>query len=430
MLYCRFCGASLPDEARFCHLCGKEVDRTPRCRQCGAVLPEGSRFCSFCGAPLQGTAAPAPQSAPMQNNMPMQNTPMQNMPMQSTPAYQSAPAQAASVQSAPPQQSAHHQGRPPEIRMGSGRTITIPAPTPAPQQEYRPVAPPATAPLSGISVPAIANPHPFTGSVQRFFGAGGAHYTFSGTGMYGFLEPFSMNYTDGQGPLSKNGGQWFFHPTAGAEGQEVPALSGAQILTSAPEGMYAYIAPTIYFISSDGAMRPFTEAAETLTDMVCYQNWLFVTYLGPFEDHIEQNGSTVYCDRSYVVVYDRASGDAAAILERCAGVYYIDSNIIILCDLLDSGEISRNVYKIPIHGWTETGLKTLANYTGRIRGSMPFAKLLFDSCGANNHWKNPTDCTADLRCCDWKDKMLGYQKKGALVWRAFSGAPATMEKSL
>ena len=112
MLYCRFCGASLPDEARFCHLCGKEVDRTPRCRQCGAALPEGSRFCSFCGAPLQGTAAP---------------TPAQHMPMQS------APAQAAPVQSTPPRQSVHHQGRPPEIRMGSGRTITIPAPATAPK---------------------------------------------------------------------------------------------------------------------------------------------------------------------------------------------------------------------------------------------------------------------------------------------------------
>ena len=104
---------------------------------------------------------------------------------------------------------------------------------------------------------------------------------------------------------------------------EVPALQGAQILSSAPEGMYVYTAPTIYFISPDGAMRPFMDAAETLTDMVCYQNWLFVTYLGPFEENPRENGGTLCCDRSYVIVYDRASGDVAALLERCAGVYYL-----------------------------------------------------------------------------------------------------------
>ena len=53
----------------------------------------------------------------------------------------------------------------------------------------------------------------------------------------------------------------------------------------------------------------------------------------------------------------------------------------------------------------------------------PFSRLLFDACGADNHWKNAAECTADLRCCDWKRKRLGYQKKGALIWRAFSGAP-------
>ncbi len=39
----------------------------------------------------------------------------------------------------------------------------------------------------------------------------------------------------------------------------------AQILTSAPEGRACIIAPTIYFVSPDGAMRPFMDAAETLT---------------------------------------------------------------------------------------------------------------------------------------------------------------------
>ena len=248
-------------------------------------------------------------------------------------------------------------------------------------------------------------------------------YTFRGTGMYGFLEPFSMNYAGGQGPIEKGGGQWFFHSATGAPEQEVEALRGVQILSSAPEGMYFYRAPTIYFADREGRVYPFMEAAETLTDLLCWRSWLFVTYLGPFEEHTEKNGAAAYRDRSYVVVYDRASGGAAAILERCAGVFYIDENVAVLCDLLDGGEIRRNVYKVPVRGWTEEGLKALANYGGRIRGSTAFSRLLFDACGADNHWKNAAECTADLRCCDWKRKRLGYQKKGVLIWRAFSGAP-------
>ena len=44
MAYCRFCGAALPEGARFCYLCGEKVDDAPRCPACGAALPEGSRF--------------------------------------------------------------------------------------------------------------------------------------------------------------------------------------------------------------------------------------------------------------------------------------------------------------------------------------------------------------------------------------------------
>ena len=384
MAYCRFCGAALPEGARFCYLCGEKVDDAPRCPACGAALPEGSRFCTVCGAPLTG-AAPAQPAAP---------------------ARQGA-----------------HPGRPPEIPLGGGRTIRIPAPEIVPEPERGPVPAPDSAPIAGVRVSAVVNSRAFSGSVQRFFGDDGSFYTFHGPGMYGFLEPFSMNYNDGQGPIEKSGGSWYYHSAPTAEGTEVPALAGAQILTSAPEGMYVYIAPTIHFVSPDGAVRPFMDAAETLTDMVCYKNWLFVTYLGPFEEMPLESGGTMCCDRSYVVVYDRADGGVAAILERCAGVYYIDQEIIILCDLRDNGEISRNVYKRPVHGWTEQGFRTLANYVGRIRGSIPFSRLLFESCGGRGHWKTPSECTANLRCCDWKQKRLGYQKKGALLWRAFDGAP-------
>ena len=199
MAYCRFCGALLAEGARFCHLCGKEIATAHHCPQCGALLPEESRFCSACGAAVAG-AAPAASGTPQ-----------------------------------------HHQGRPPEIPLGRGRTITLPAPQVAPAPPPSPVPPPDSAPLAGVCVPAVQNTGDFTGSVQRFFGADGSCYTFQGAGMYGFLEPFSMNYTGGQGPIVKNGGTWFYR--AGGQSVEVPALQGAQILTSAPEGMYVYIAP-------------------------------------------------------------------------------------------------------------------------------------------------------------------------------------------
>lgn len=386
MSYCRYCGAALPKDARFCHICGKEVLQTPHCPSCGASLPEGSNFCSFCGTALSGA--------------PQHHSPAQS---HSTP----------------------RQGRPPEISMPSRRTIRIPAPERTAAQLPTEIPLPAAAPIAGVSVPAVTNEHSFTGSVQRFFGRGGSFYTFQGAGMYGYLEPFSMNYTDGQGPLTKGGGKWYYHASPAAQETEVPELEGAQIITSTPDGMYVYMAPTIYFVSPDGSMRPFMDAAETLTDMVCYQSWLFVTYLGPFEELEQKNGGTLYRDRSYVIAYDRVTGGAAAILERCAGVYYMDENIVILCDLLDNGEIGRNVYRTPVRGWSEAGLRTLANYVGRIRGSTPFSKVILDSCGGKGSWKNAGECTANLRCCDWHRKLLGYQQKSAVVWRDFSGRTAT-----
>ena len=168
MAYCRYCGAALPEDARFCHICGKEILKTPHCPSCGASLPEGSNFCSFCGTALSGT--PQHRSAPQSHSTP-------------------------------------RQGRPPEISMPSRRTIRIPAPERTAAQLPTEIPLPAAAPIAGVSVPAVTNEHSFTGSVQRFFGRGGSFYTFQGAGMYGYLEPFSMNYTDGQGPLTKGGGK-------------------------------------------------------------------------------------------------------------------------------------------------------------------------------------------------------------------------------
>lgn len=389
MFFCHVCGAELPDGARFCHMCGKAVHRKPICPSCKSELPDGSRFCSFCGTSLEGNSR---------------------------------------KKSAAPTQ-----GRPPAVQSPrTRRTITIPAPKPEPVVP-RTVPLPSTSPIEGVFVPAVINEHSFTGSVQRFFGKGGSRYTFQGNGMYGFLEPYSMNYApaSGQGPITKGGGKWFYQPSAGAAPTEVAELEGAQILSSTPDGMYVYIAPTIYFVSPDSAMRPFMDAAETLTDMLCYQDWLFVTYLGPF-DEIEEGKErhTVCCDRSYVVVYDRVTSEPVCILERCAGVYYIDSHAVILCDLLDNGEICRNVYKLPVHGWSVKGFRTLSNYVARIRGSISFSRLLLDACGGQSHWKNATECTANLRCCSWEKKLLAFQQKDAVIWRSFSGKRADYDYSL
>ena len=399
MPFCCYCGATLLEGARFCHICGKEADLKPHCPKCGSILPEGSRFCGFCGTSLEQTVAPQP-AMPQQPAHPMQQ-----------PVMAPASAPFSPMQSAP-------------------QTIKIPAPEPKPQPARGPVPLPDNAPLSGISVPAVVNPHSFTGSVQRFYGEGGSFYTFQGTGMYGFLEPYSMNYTPGQGPIVKTGGKWFYHISASSQAVEIPELEGAQIITSTPDGMYVYIAPTIYFVSPDGAMRPFIEADETLTDMICYQDWLFVTYLGPFEELPHEMGGTMCCDRSYVVAYDRFTGDPASIFERCAGIFYIDKRIVILCDLMDNGEIRRNVYRTPIHGWTEDGFRSLANYIGRIRGSTPFSKVILDSCGGHGNWKNPTECTTNLRFCDWNQKLLAFQQKGTVIWRDFSGNGGASLKEL
>lgn len=380
MAYCRFCGASIPEDARFCHRCGKSTLIPNYCPSCNALLLEDSLFCSACGAAVKAQTTSAPK-----------------------------------------------QGRPPELypQNRAPQKITIPAPKVAPAEPEKAVPLPKSAALEGVMIPAIACDRDFTGSVQRFYGENGSHYSFRGNGMYGFLEPYSMNYIAGQGPLSKEGGKWFYHESASAQGMEIPALDGAQILTSTPDGMYVYIAPTIYFVSKDGTMRPFMDAAETLLDMVCYRNWLFVTYLGPFEEAQDKKDATQYLDRSYVVIYDRITGDAAAILERCAGIYYIDRNMVILCDLMDSGEIRRNAYRLPVHGWTEEGFLRLTGYVGRIRGGLPFSKLILDTCGGKGNWKTPTECTANLRFCDLKNKRLAFQKKDTLIWRDLSGNAAS-----
>ena len=44
------CQSKLPDEARFCNVCGERLEL--ECPQCNKVNPLGSRFCLACGKEL------------------------------------------------------------------------------------------------------------------------------------------------------------------------------------------------------------------------------------------------------------------------------------------------------------------------------------------------------------------------------------------
>lgn len=53
-MFCTSCGASVPDQARFCNRCGHAVQAPPSaavvCLDCGSSLPPGSMICAACGA--------------------------------------------------------------------------------------------------------------------------------------------------------------------------------------------------------------------------------------------------------------------------------------------------------------------------------------------------------------------------------------------
>ena len=46
---CQACGFEVPEGARFCPSCGKEIVATQVCQACGSEVPERARFCPSCG---------------------------------------------------------------------------------------------------------------------------------------------------------------------------------------------------------------------------------------------------------------------------------------------------------------------------------------------------------------------------------------------
>lgn len=47
-MFCPSCGARMPDAARFCQSCGKDVG-IQVCQTCGVEIPQGALFCGNCG---------------------------------------------------------------------------------------------------------------------------------------------------------------------------------------------------------------------------------------------------------------------------------------------------------------------------------------------------------------------------------------------
>jgi uncharacterized membrane protein YvbJ len=59
-MFCLNCGKELPDDAKFCSGCGKQIEakekeiinKVPVCSSCGEELIPGNKFCIKCGTPV------------------------------------------------------------------------------------------------------------------------------------------------------------------------------------------------------------------------------------------------------------------------------------------------------------------------------------------------------------------------------------------
>jgi tetratricopeptide (TPR) repeat protein/ribosomal protein L40E len=59
---CPKCQAELPDDAKFCGVCGQSLKAERVCPQCGQVNPQDFKFCLQCGYALAGPVPPPPPS--------------------------------------------------------------------------------------------------------------------------------------------------------------------------------------------------------------------------------------------------------------------------------------------------------------------------------------------------------------------------------
>ena len=61
-MHCTNCAAEVPEQSKFCGLCGAAVVR--RCVACGAVNPALNKFCGDCGTKLRVDSLAAAPTAP------------------------------------------------------------------------------------------------------------------------------------------------------------------------------------------------------------------------------------------------------------------------------------------------------------------------------------------------------------------------------
>lgn len=89
---CIKCGGAIPEEAKFCPLCGtlqNEPKKELFCRECGLMLEQGTMFCPVCGTPT-GAAKSSAQAMPAA--MPTASGQMNTVSAATQPAPRPAPA--------------------------------------------------------------------------------------------------------------------------------------------------------------------------------------------------------------------------------------------------------------------------------------------------------------------------------------------------
>lgn len=90
-MVCKECGSKMPEEARFCFICGSPIQREPepapvpaeRCVHCGGGLPKAARFCGACGACVELEPVPVEEPDPMpEDPAPVEQIPVEEIPVE------------------------------------------------------------------------------------------------------------------------------------------------------------------------------------------------------------------------------------------------------------------------------------------------------------------------------------------------------------
>ncbi len=61
---CPKCQTELPENAKYCGVCGQALSAERNCPHCGQANPQDFKFCLQCGRPLGETAPPTAAAGP------------------------------------------------------------------------------------------------------------------------------------------------------------------------------------------------------------------------------------------------------------------------------------------------------------------------------------------------------------------------------